>query len=197
MACLSAARDLFARNRQWALSVAGAALRRIGPQADGEEIRQVAQVTTWERAIAFDPGRWTIAPSGDPFQLYAYPAVHGACLMAGYRGAAGRGRTRCGEFVGFSPIEAADDAPSAGGQADVDEAIDHHRRARLIAILLDELPKRERYLIAEHYLGGVQLSVIAESWHTSPASVSRIHASALAMLRTAAARRGMRPGEWL
>lgn len=197
MACLSVARDLFERNRQWALSVAGAALRRIGPHADGEEIRQVAQVATWERALEFDPRRWIVAPSGDPFQLYAYPSVHGACLMAGYRGAAGRSRNRSGEFVGFAPIEAADDSPAVGEQVAVDEAIDGHQRARMIAAILDELPKRERFLVAEHYLGGVQLSAIAVSWHTSPASVSRIHASALAMLRTAAARRGIKAGEWL
>lgn len=197
MASLVVARDLFERNQQWALSVAGAALRRLGSRADGEEIRQVAQVTTWERALAFDPRRWAVPPKGDPFQLFAYPSVHGACLMAGYRGVSGRARTRDGEFVGFCPIEAADENPISGGQTAVDDAIDGHQRTQLIASILHELPKRERHLVAEHYLGGVQLAVIAESWHTSPASVSRIHASALGMLRAAAARRGMRAGEWL
>jgi RNA polymerase sigma factor (sigma-70 family) len=197
MATLAAARLLFERQRPWALSVAGAALRRIGPKADGEELRQVAQVATWERALAFEPGRWTIRPIGDPFQLYAYPSVYGACLMAAYRGAAGRATTRDGDAVGFLPIEAADDAPTCGGQCLVDSAIDGHHRTQTILAILDELPKRERHLVAEHYLGGVSLSAIAESLHTSPASVSRIHASALGMLRNAVARRGMRAGEWL
>ncbi len=197
MAPLAVALDLFERKRDWALSVAGAALRRLGSRADGEEVRQVAQVTTWERALAFDPRRWAVAPKGDPFEIFAYPSVHGACLMAGYRGVSGRARTRVGEFVGFAPIEAAEEAPVGGGQLAVDDAIDGDQRRRLIASMLHELPKRERYLVAEHYLGGVQLAVIAESWHTSPASVSRIHASALGMLRTAAARHGVKAGEWL
>lgn len=194
---LAAAQRLFERHRDWALSVAGAALRRIGPQADGEEIRQVAQVETWRKALAFDPKRFTVAPAGDPFQLYAYPAVYGACLMIGYRGAAGRARTRDGGFVEFSPIEAADRSAICGDQASVDSAIDRHQRHALIVEILHELPKRERHLIAEHYLAGVPLTAIAESLHTSPASVSRIHASALGMLRNAVARRGLRAGEWL
>jgi RNA polymerase sigma factor (sigma-70 family) len=197
VATLTAARQLFARHQQWALSVAGAALRRLGTAADGEEIRQVAQVTTRERALAFDPRRFTVKPAGNPFQIYAYPSVYGACLMSGYRGASGRAKTRNGEFIGFAPIEAAEDARTCGGQCAIDTAIDGHHRKQIVLAILDELPKRERYLVAEHYLGGVSLSAIAESLHTSPASVSRIHASALGMLRTAVARRGLKAGEWL
>lgn len=196
MATLAVARVLFERHQQWAISIAGAALRRIGPQADAEELRQVAQVSTWERALAFDPSRWTIKPAGEPFQIFAYPTVYGACLMSGYRGAAGRARTRDGVFVGFAPIDDNSHAV-AGGQLAVDDSIDAHHRKQLILAILDELPKRERFLVAEHYLSGVSLSAIAASWHTSPASVSRIHASALGMLRNAMARRGMKAGEWL
>jgi RNA polymerase sigma factor (sigma-70 family) len=218
MASLSAARAIFARHEQWALSIAGAALRRIGPLADAEELQQVAQVTTWERALVFDPKRWTVKPNGEPFQIFAYPTVYGACLMSGYRGQAGRARTSEGGFIQFTSIGrpgpkgrgslgrrlswnvplAEDYEPtSRSNQIDVEEDIDGHHRRRLILAILEELPKRERYLVSEHYLGGVSLSAIAVSLHTSPASVSRIHASALGMLRNAAARRGVKAGEWL
>lgn len=220
MASHAVAQKLFARHQQWALSVAGAALRRIGPQADGEEIRQVAQVATWERALAFNPRLWTVKPAGNPFQIYAYPSVYGACLMVGLRGSTGRAKTANGKWVGLVSTDSTEapkglieggegkyysriglspsETPVSGpNQCSVDTAIDASTRRELIVAILHELPKRERYLIAEHYLGGVSLSAIAESLFTSPSSVSRIHANALNLLRVAVARRGMKAGEWL
>lgn len=197
MTNLDAANKLFERHRDWSLAVAGCAIRRIGPQADREEIQQVAQAATWERALAFDPARWTRKPRGDPFQLYAYPSVYGACLMTGYRGAAGRAKAPGGGYVAFIPLETAVETAAPGEQAAVEVSIDGACLRRLIALLIDELPKRERWLVAEHYLGGASLAAIAESLHTSPSSVSRIHAEALRLLRLAAERHGMKAGEWL
>jgi DNA-directed RNA polymerase specialized sigma24 family protein len=154
-------------------------------------------VTTWERALAFDPSRWTVRPQGNPFQLYAYPSVYGACLMSGYRGASGRAKTQGGAWIQISAISGTAEPPTKGGQDVVDTAIDDGKRTLLIVELLHELPKRERYVIAEHYLGGVPLASIAESLHTSRSSITRIHLAGLDLLRLAVARRGVKTGAWL
>jgi len=198
MPSIAEAAKIFEANREWALSVAGSVLRRLGSRADGQEIRQVAQITTWERAKSFDPRRWRVKPIGDPFQIYAYPSVHGACLRAGFSGVAGRARTQDGGFVTFAPIESAEEtAAEHRGQTSIDLSIDAANRRRVIASLLADLPKRERHLIAEHYLGGASLSAVATSLHRSPATASTIHAQALNLLRQAAVRRGIKAGEWL
>jgi RNA polymerase sigma factor (sigma-70 family) len=195
MATLAAARRLFERNRNWALAIAGSALRRLGARADGDEIRQVAQVKTWDCALAFDPRRWTVAPAGDPFQLYAYPTVYGSCLMAGYRGQAGRAKSATGEYIAFAPVEAAEGIAS-GGDA-LDERLGRAAQRKAIADLLVDLPPRERHLIAEHYLAGASLTSIAVSMHRSPATAAAVHARALRLLREAATRRGMTLAAWL
>lgn len=189
MAPLAVARRLFDDHRDWALAVAGSAIRRIGGCVEADEVRQAAQVATWDRALAFDPARWKVQPAGDPFELFAYPTVYGACLMVGYRGPAGRATFR------QSPLPA--DLATSPNQGVVDRSIDSTRRGRVIAEILAELPKTERHVIAEHYLGGVTLSAVAASLHTSPANISRIHSRALSLLRVAVARRGLQPGEIL
>ncbi len=141
------------------------------------------------RALAFDPARWQVPPAGDPFELFAYPTVYGACLMVGYRGSAGRAT--------FRQTSIPADLATSPNQRAVEQSIDATRRSTVIAEILAELPKTERHIIAEHYLGGMRLSVIAESLHTSPANISRIHSRALSLLRVAVARRGLQPGEIL
>jgi RNA polymerase sigma factor (sigma-70 family) len=190
MATLQVARRLFSANLEWSRSIALLALRRIGSrQADGEELRQVAAVRTWECALAFEPRRWPKPPQGDPFQLYAYQPVLGACLDAGLR-ANGRKQTQDGAWPQFAGIEAAAALPAVTALTGDDRLQSQSRRRVCLAVIAD-LVGEEREVITEHYLGGVSLTAIAERLGVSPASVSRIHARGLAQLREAMQRRGI------
>jgi len=211
MSSLAVAHNLYERHQEWALSIAGSALRRIGPRADAEELRQVAQAMTFERALAYDPRRFTTIPVGNnrpeyhgprcrsrQFELYAYPSVYGACLMSGYRGASGRAKASDGSYIAFSPLDTAREvAGNPGEQAAIEASIDRAAQIGLIVSILHDLPKAARYVIEEHYLTGMSLKSIAESLHTSQSSVSRIHAEALSLLRSAVSSRGLKAWEWL
>lgn len=191
MASLAAARKLFDKHLPWSRIVALAAVRRIGSHADGDELRQVAAVKTWDCALAFDPRRWTQKPNGDPFQIFAYPAVWGECIKAGTRGLAGNSKTAQGDHVQMLSIDVQEQFAHQPNQLAVDEAQHSQARHTLIASVLGDLPKRERHVIAEHYLGGMPFCEIAVSLHTSPASISRIHTDGLRLLREALGRRGV------
>lgn len=194
MMALATAQRLYEENREWAAKVANSVLRRVSsPAIERDELHQIAQVKTWDCAITYDPRRWTIAPAGDPFQLFAYPTVSGACMMAAYR-PTGRGKARGGASVQMEPIT---DHATPANQGDVDEALQSGARRELLLDIIHELPKIERHLITEHYLGGVRLVAVAESLHTSQANVSRIHARALGLLRESLSRRGMSSDGWL
>lgn len=203
MATLAAARKLFEAHLPWSRRVADSALRRLGAATDPDEVRQVAQVETWERALVFDPSKWRRKPAGDPFEIFAYPAVYGACLAVGYRGGIGGRWRHDGQPIQILRLaQLSDDMPAGAipqdglatspNQARIDQLLDAAHRSGVIAAVLEELPKTERWIVAEHYLGGVSLSAIAESLHRSRATVSSLHARSLHLLRLALDRRGIR-----
>jgi RNA polymerase sigma factor (sigma-70 family) len=189
MASVAVATKLFEIYSPWSNGVARTAVRRIGAKAEIGELQSIAAAKTWERLLAFQPHRWQRMPQGDPFEVFAWPTVYGACLQAGFRGLSGRAQSSAGEYF---VLESIDEATSLAGQsADIDGAIDRHRKRELLADAIGLLPDQERRVLTEHYFGEISLSEIAAALYTSPSSVSRIHANGLRLMREMLRTRGL------
>lgn len=64
-----------------------------------------------------------------------------------------------------------------------DELLDAHRKLQRLLSYIDDLPVRERHIVAEHYFRGVKFKDLALELEISEPRISQLHSRAIARLR--------------
>ena len=78
-----------------------------------------------------------------------------------------------------------DDIPDEGVHANPYAAAELAQLAAQLRALVDTLPERERWLVTQHYIGGIEFQELAEQLQVTKGRVSQLHGQALHRLRGA------------
>lgn len=148
----------------WAYSIADSVARRLPPSFDREDLRQEALIAAWRAEERYDPSR------GVPYPVYAYRAVHGACLMSA--------RRRHWTAATMEEIPADAETPLRP-----DAIVERRLPLLWLESRVEQLEPRQRKVIDLHYVQDVPVSKIARQMGLSVGTVHAVRLAALAALR--------------
>lgn len=148
----------------WAHGIAEDVARRLPPSFDLDDLRQEALLAAWRAEARYDPSR------GIPFTVYAYRAVHGACLMSA--------RRRHWTAATMEEIPADAETPLRP-----DAIVERRLPLLWLESRIERLEPRQRQVIELHYVQDVPVSEVALEMGISVGTVHMIRLAALAMLR--------------
>jgi RNA polymerase sigma factor (sigma-70 family) len=167
--------ELSAAMMRWADTVAGQVARRLPPSFELDDLKQVARMETWRQMQKFDPA------FGSSFSCFAYAAVKGAVLMSVRRRA----------YRDATHLELDLKQHERGRPDQTEQRLQYLEVRRHLALAIDALNERQRFVIFQFFFKGLDNLTIAEQLECSVSWVKEIKLDAYEVLRRELRSRGV------